>query len=812
MGRSFRLKVVGDESEEREVSLSSDSAFVIGRSAECDLLIDNRTVSRRHCRFFLREDRLYVEDLDSKKGTLLNGEPVGLELIEGNSNLMLGDVQVELKVAGSSTSQRQKSPAPKPSEPEPGDDDLAREVTVVGNTGRKGTRQSLVIPVGEEEIILGRDPELAQVAIADLNISRQHCRVFSEDDRVYVEDLGSSNGTFVNGTEIRRRRPLTSGDTLSLGGQHLLFDGEVLRSVSNDTGLGISALNLGVANSRPGPGQPDWILKSITFTVRSGEFVGLLGTSGAGKSTLLRALSGRSRTPHGEILYDAERLYERFEAFRSSIGYAPQKDIFHEDLTLAEALRFASQLKLPADISAQEMEQNIDRVIELVELTERKNTVIRNLSGGQKRRVSIAVELLGDPRVLYLDEVTSGLDPYLEEQMMKLFRRLSSDNGITIFIITHHANSAEMCDKVIYLNKGQLTFFGLPDETKQFFGVETFEQVYKIEGSKTPDDWREEFESSQQYETYIEDEAYHQTANPPRAEPIQEKADSSSWAYLWRQCSILTRRNVKVFVADRMNMLVLALGPVVAYLLCVLTRSDQVTDVASFVGKQFKLCVGSTLVMYFLGIFSSVREIVKELDIYLHEHFATVEIIPYVLSKVLPLALLGLVQTSAVVWILTQYGGMSLKDPRHVLIGVLFLTYLTAMLAGLAISAAVRTSDLAIMVMLFFVIPQVLFGGGLSGAKGPSGDAEFIARNFISDYWSLEATKALIADYQGTSVGSILTSKGLSKSCWMLGAHGGVFLLATVLLMIRKDGAGAKSSANRVLAAFTGGRPKGTMG
>lgn len=257
-------------------------------------------------------------------------------------------------------------------------------------------------------------------------------------------------------------------------------------------------------------GPTSWILRDITVTIRAGEFVGLLGTSGAGKSTLLRALSARSRPRNGQVIYDGEDLFERFASFRAGIGYAPQKDIFHESLPLIDALRFTSRLRLSKDASDQEIDENIDRVLELVELTERRDTVIKNLSGGQKRRVSIAIELLSNPRVLFLDEVTSGLDPYLEKQMMKLFRRLATEQGITIFIITHHANSADLCDRILYLNKGQLTFFGTPPEAKRFFAVGTFEEIYEHEGSKTPDQWRQQFERSGEYARYIADDTYHQ--------------------------------------------------------------------------------------------------------------------------------------------------------------------------------------------------------------------------------------------------------------------------------------------------------------
>lgn len=797
-----RCEVRGNGSKPRDFELEGDGEVRIGRAADCDLVLSNRTVSREHCRLFARDDRIYVEDLGSTKGTRLNGEPVSVELIEERAELALGEVTLDIAVGsfrkapprGRSTgsdsglSREGAGAAPPASEI----DACEREVTTVGGAGSGRPKEDLVIRLGVEPITIGRDSRLADVRILDLNISRAHCRLTPRGDRIYVADLGSSNGTFINGAGVSRERELCEGDILGLGRYRLLLEGGELRSVSLGKGLAISAAEIAVRNPRPSAGQPEWILREVSFTIRSGEFVGLLGTSGAGKSTLLRAISGRLAASDGQVTYDAESLAEQFDSFRSSIGYAPQKDIFHEDLTLVQALTYASQLRLPSDVSESEIEENVDRVVGLVGLDDRKTTIIRNLSGGQKRRLTIAMELLGSPRVLFLDEVTSGLDPFLEEQMMALFRRLSDEEGMTIVIITHHANSAELCDKMVYLNKGRLTFFGRPEEAKRFFGVESFERIYRVEARKSPEEWREEYEASSGFRVHAEQsERLRITKGLGRLDLV-------------RQCGVLVRRNVRVFLADKLNVMVLGLGPAVAYLLCMLASAESVSDAATHAGKQFKLCVGSTVIMYFLGIFGSVREIVKELEIYHHEHFSTVEILPYVASKLIPLAMLGAVQTAGVGWILTEYGGMAVSGPVLHFYGLLFLTYLAAMTTGLAVSAAVRTSDLAIMIMLFLVIPQVLLGGGISGPKWPPGNVETLAAALVTDYWSLEGAKALVAPYQNVSVAPILVSKGLAKSCWMLFLHGLAAFAATVALMVRKDGPLAGSSLRRVLSGASG--------
>lgn len=803
---SIRLYIESPNgSTRKEVAWTDLESYRIGRSKDCDLLLNHPSVSRVHCRLVAKEDTLYVQDCESRRGTLLNGERADFEPVEDGARLQLGEVTITVRFTGAAPAVRgrrlQKGGAGEGREP-PANNDSER--TLVGARSQTSARRCVAIPIEGDVVTVGRDRSACDFKLDDLNISRQHFRAFRDRGRWWIEDLGSTNGTYVNGRVIEGKVALVPGTTVDVGSQHFTYNGEALISSQIGLGITLTAWQLGVALPHPAAKQRPWLLQEITLTIQSGEFVGVLGSSGGGKSTFMRAVSGRSTPGAGQVIYDGQPLSRQFEAFRASIGYAPQKNIFHEDLTLEEALRFASQLRLAHDVLAQEVEENINRVLELVELMDRRTTLIKNLSGGQQRRVSIAIELLGRPRILFLDEVTSGLDTYLEEQMMGLFRRLATQDGITVLIVTHWPNSTEICDKVLYLSAGQLIFFGEPAEMKRFFGVSEMNQIEKRQKPRPAEAWRAEFEGTQEFRHYIADEAYHQPP-PVAAHDLQGAAVAGAdWASLARQFGILTRRGLQVFKADRLNLLVLALGPVVAWLLCILTRSEAVTDAATYVAKQFRLCVGATLIMYFLGIFGSVREIVKELEVYRHEHFAVVEILPYLLSKIAPSALLGLLQSVVVTLIIVKYGGISLKESQSVLLGALLLTYVAAMLLGLVISAAVSNENIAVMVMLFCVIPQVLFGGGLSGPTGPKGEAALIAKAVITDYWSLEAVKSLIADYPGTPISSLLTSKGLARSLWMLGLHCSVCFFAAVFLMIARDGPNAARTLRRTLRPFGG--------
>lgn len=789
-------------------------AFRIGRAKDSDLFLNEPTLSRKHCELVAKEESLYVRDLESSKGTLLNGEPISFELINDGDELRLGLVKIVVHFEGGrgpvgEAPLDEKTPAKHSASGNDG------ERTLVGDSRSQSSRH-VTIPVDRDELIVGRDRSACDFRLDDLNVSREHFRLSRKRNKVWIEDLQSRNGTYVNGESIEEPVELREGDTVDAGAHHFVYDGNALISGNSGQGIAITTHNLAVRNLRPRPGQPEWFLKDVSISVQSGQFIGVLGASGGGKSTFMQAVSGRAATGIGEIIYDGLSFTRHADAFRASIGYGPQENIFHQDLTVEDALRFTSRLRLSRDASRDEIEQNIERVLNLVELTERRKTIIRNLSGGQKRRVVIAMELLGNPRVLFLDEVTSGLDRYLERLMMELFAQLVNEQGITVFVITHSPNNCDLCDKVMYLKAGQLIFFGKPEAAKEFFGVRDLEGIEETQRTRSADEWREKFEGTSEFEEMAE--SIETTPSRPDA-PGSEKLQSSpaDWPSVLNQSKILVERYTRVFVADRLNMLVFILGPLVAWLLCLITRSQPTTDMRTYVANQFTLCVGSTLIVYFLGIFSSVREIVKEGDVYLHERFTTVDILPYFISKCGPLAFIGVIQCFAVTYVIIHYGGISLKEADHWLMGTLLVTYLAAMLTGLAISAAslkvdsrskeeATKSDTAVVAMLFILIPQVLFGGALTGGAGAKGTAETIAKYLITNYWSLEATKALIADYQNTSVNKLLVSAGLEASLWRLGLHCLFFATLTVVLLVVKEGPGASRSWGRIIATITGRR------
>jgi ABC-type multidrug transport system ATPase subunit len=359
----------------------------------------------------------------------------------------------------------------------------------------------LIIPLDRKVLTLGRAPTCS-VRLEHPTVSRHHAEIQPVDGAFVVRDLASTNGTFLNGEVLREARPLIQGNSLKIGPYHFIFDGACLTSKRPGAGMRIEVRNLSKEVKDRETGQPLWLLSNISLTILPKEFVGLLGSSGCGKSTFMDAANGRRPATAGAVLYNDENLYNHFDAFKRNIGYVPQELIFHQQLPVADALRYASQLRLPDDVTRDEIEANIDRVLEVVGLSQHRGTLIANLSGGQKKRVSIAMELLSRPTLLFLDEATSGLDLGTEAQMMKLFRELA-DGGVTTVCITHYVDSLEMCDIVAYFIKGRLAYYGPPAGLKSYFGISTIREVYLKETEKTPQEWEATFQTSSAYAQYV---------------------------------------------------------------------------------------------------------------------------------------------------------------------------------------------------------------------------------------------------------------------------------------------------------------------
>ncbi|HET8945103.1 MAG TPA: ATP-binding cassette domain-containing protein, partial [Dehalococcoidia bacterium] len=343
------------------------------------------------------------------------------------------------------------------------------------------------------EITIGRLPE-NDVVIADPQVAGIHARLRSMEGRWVIYDEDTESGTYVNRQRVKVAE-LKDGDEILIGTNKVFLDGLTVRGFTGREGVRIDVTGLTKALK-----DGRRILDDVSLSIYPGELVAIVGGSGAGKTTLLHALNGFSPGTAGSVTYNGVPLYENLDLFRPVLGYVPQDDIVHEELTVERTLYYGAKLRLPKDTRPQEIRERIEEVLLAVGLQERRGVEVRRLSGGQRKRVSVALELLARPRALYLDEPTSGLDPALEGRMMSLFRDLA-ENGATVLVSTHVTQNLRMCDKVAVMAPGgHLVFFGSPTESLRHFGVPDFQGIYALlETEEQREHWANAFPGSPAY-------------------------------------------------------------------------------------------------------------------------------------------------------------------------------------------------------------------------------------------------------------------------------------------------------------------------
>ncbi|HYX50040.1 MAG TPA: ATP-binding cassette domain-containing protein, partial [Ktedonobacteraceae bacterium] len=357
------------------------------------------------------------------------------------------------------------------------------------------------IPLTGGRLTIGRAPNNT-VVLNHLQVSAHHAELEKVEGGYRVLDMNSTNHVYVNGQRVTFQL-LRTGDEIRIGPFLLVYTGTELRQYDESNNIRIDALHLKkVGNNNV------ILLNDISLVIPPRKFVALVGGSGAGKSTLMDALNGLRPAHNGTVLYNGVDYYHNLAAFSTQLGYVPQDDIVHRDLTVERALYYAAKLRLPKDFTKEQIKWRIDEVLEDVEMTERRGLLVSKLSGGQRKRVSIALELLANPGVFFLDEPTSGLDPGLDRKMMTLLRRLA-DRGRTIILVTHATNNINACDSVCFLAQGgRLAYFGPPNGAKAYFEKTDFAEIYStLEPSKEqpdiPKQAEERFLASQDYQRYV---------------------------------------------------------------------------------------------------------------------------------------------------------------------------------------------------------------------------------------------------------------------------------------------------------------------
>jgi ABC-type multidrug transport system ATPase subunit len=648
---------------------------------------------------------------------------------------------------------------------------------------------------------IGRDANTTMQLDSPI-VSRRHATIDTDSQGRYILQDHSTNGVFVNGQRVTGSAVLSEGATIRIGSFTLVLRGDNLVVLDRGNQIRLDAEEL-VIKGR---------LDGVSLAIEPGQFVALVGGSGTGKSTLLKTLLGIEKTAKGAVYLNGDNLQKNFNMYRAQIGYVPQDDILHRDLTVVEVLTYAAALRLPPDT---DVSQVVQKTLADIEMSDRQDALIKHLSGGQRKRVSIGVELLADPKLFFLDEPTSGLDPGLDKKMMQMLRRLA-DQGRTIILVTHATANIKMCDRVAFLGRGgRLCYYGIPEDALKFFGVTTdnFADIYtQLDKEKEEEteaivqQYANQFRQSPDYQHYIANSLGAGSHTPQNASSPPQKASISPL----KQLALLSGRYLKMIRRDRIYLALSLLTSPIGIALIPLAIGGKNPLVLSsesdpaLAPLALRVLFVFTCAAIWVGLSSSLQEIVKESAIYLRERLVNLGLIPYLASKILVLSGLALLQTLLISVVII----IGFKSPQPELIPwplgfaiTTFLTLVTSMSLGLLVSSLVKNSSQANSALPLLLLPQIIFSGVLFKMEGIASKISWLmlSRWSIGGYGSLVNVNAMVPDPIFLPNGTLapmpfdktpiydLTWQNLGLNWGILLLHAVVYLTVTFWVQKRKD-------------------------
>jgi ABC-type multidrug transport system ATPase subunit len=631
---------------------------------------------------------------------------------------------------------------------------------------------------------IGRSPD-NQICLPHALVSRAHARITINNDQIQLED-SSANGTFVNGARVSGSVVLKEQDLIHIGPFRLSLN---QKQLSLDTAEGQGQVRLDAVNIRLDASGGKTLLNQVSVHIPAGQVTALLGASGAGKSTLLKVLAGFLPPTSGDVFFNGEPMSVNYQAFRSSVAFVPQDDIIHPMLSVEEALNYASRLRLPEDLTPLERSQQIDNVLFQLELEPFRHTLVKALSGGQRKRVSIGVELLSQPHLLILDEPTSGLDPGLEKYMMEQFQTMSRQ-GKTILVTTHYVKHLDLCDQIVILAPGgHLVFAGPPRKALSYFQLSDYADIYRLLESQSPDILSTRFEANPLYLQHI----VHPQQNLLQRETkvlrkeIRQDRSLGRWT---RQLIILTQRYLHILMREGATVAGLLLQAPLIVVLLWLTYHQNLFDLGPLDAPNFDFIQSPSLLFFMVcsalwfGISNATQEIIREFPIFARERLINLHLSTYILSKYLVLGFFCLIQCLAL-----QIGlGLWFKVPQVFEPGFFLILYLTALCGqgiGFCLSAWSDSALKAMSILPLVLIPQIMFSGSIVPVSEMPKASQAISQVTVS-YWAYQGLGNLtqISDEKLESHGQVILAlpetvrnefkhhsfqkTGLSLSLWCL--------------------------------------------
>ncbi|ORJ60723.1 ATP-binding cassette domain-containing protein [Mycobacterium simiae] len=559
-------------------------------------------------------------------------------------------------------------------------------------------------PAGAQTIGRATDND---IVIQDVLASRHHAFLIQTPLGTEIRDAHSVNGTFVNGVRVGSA-VITEGDVVTIGNVDLVFTRDTLvrrtEAATRSGGLEVNSVCYTVDHGKQ-------LLDHISLTARPGTLTAIIGGSGAGKTTLSRVIAGYTSPSSGSVTFEGHNIHTDYASLRSRIGMVPQDDVVHRQLTVNQALGYAAELRLPPDTSKAERAQVVAQVLEELEMTKHADTRVDKLSGGQRKRASVALELLTQPSLLLLDEPTSGLDPALDRQVM-LMLRLLADAGRVVLVVTHSVSYLDVCDQILLMAPGGKTAFqGPPDQVEAAMGTRNWADIFASVGAD-PDEANRRFKERNQ-----------QSSQPPAPESPADLGDPPP-TDLRRQVSTIARRQVRLVLSDRGYTIFLAVLPFLIGALSLTVKGPK-----PGLGPADPLGLAPTQPQYimvllnigaiFMGTALTIRDLIGERAIFRREQAVGLSTGAYLLAKITVFCIFATLQAAIAVFIVRLGKGAPTQpalffgDPTVSLFVTVAGACVASAIFGLLLSAFAQSNEQIMPLLVVSIMSQLVLAGGM---------------------------------------------------------------------------------------------------
>ena len=700
--------VLTARSERTEGSFAAGRDVVVGSDLRADLRVAHPLIARAHVLLRFDRGRWLAVDNNSLNGVYVDGRRVPVVDIHDGQAINIGKpdgprITFEVAAPPTRSFRRRDPPRAVPAPP--------------AGTGGVGefptTRIAVPGPESGQPPVTGHSASIGRalnndIVIHDVLASRHHAFLTPTPAGPQIRDANSSNGTFVNGVRVGSA-VLSDGDVVTIGNVDLVLRGGMLvrrqEAATRAGGLEVREVNFAVGGKN--------LLERISLTARPGTLTALIGGSGAGKTTLSRLIAGYATPTSGSVTFEGHDIHTEYASLRTRIGMVPQDDVVHRQLTVSQALGYAAELRLPPDTSKADRVRVVAQVLDELDLSAHANTRVDKLSGGQRKRASVALELLTGPSLLILDEPTSGLDPALDLQVMTMLRQLA-DAGRVVLVVTHSLTYLDVCDQVLLMAPGGKTaFLGPPGQIGAAMGTTNWAHIFAKVGAD-PDEANRRFLAQSR-------------PPPPRVAAAPAELGAPAQTSKRRQFSTIARRQVRLIVSDRAYFMFLAVLPFVMGALSLTVPGSAgfgYADPAGESGGEAGMILTLlTMAAAFMGTALTIRDLIGERPIFRREQAVGLSSTAYLLAKVAMFCVFAVIQAGIATAIVVLGKGPPTRPA--VLLGPsgfaatveLFVavaaTCVAAAMLGLLLSALARTGEQIMPMLVVSLMMQMVLCGGM---------------------------------------------------------------------------------------------------